>query len=86
MLLLGRLGPSKHEVFDLEDPPSDFSFMVPAESLLVASTVDDSPLMSLLKKVDRILLSLRTSVLVEGLHSWGAMVGVGGQHCFSSIG
>ena len=44
MFLLGRLGPSKHEVSDLEDSPSDFSFMVPTESLLVASGVDDGRL------------------------------------------
>ena len=49
VLLLGRLGPSKHEVSNLEDPLSDFSFMVPAESLLVASRADDSHLASLLK-------------------------------------
>ena len=49
MLLLGRLGPSKHEVFDLEDPSSDFPIMVPAESLLVASGVDDGHLTGLLE-------------------------------------
>ena len=49
MLLLGRLGPSKHEVSDLEDSPSNFSFVVPTESLLVASGADDGRLMSRLK-------------------------------------
>ena len=34
---------------DLEDPPSNFSFMVPAESLLVVSGADDGHLMSLLE-------------------------------------
>ena len=77
MFLLGRLGPSKHEVSDLEDPPSDFSFMVPAESLLITSEADDGHLMSLLEQVNRILLSLHGSVLVEGLYSWGAVIGVG---------
>ena len=57
MFLLGRLGPSKHEVSDLEDSPSDFSFMVPTESLLVMSGMDDSRLTSLLGQVDHILLS-----------------------------
>ena len=86
MLLLGRLGPSKHEVSDHKDPSLDFPLMVPAESLLVMSGVDDGHLMSLLKYVDRVLLSLCGSVLVKGLHSWGTVVDVGGQHCFSSIG
>ena len=86
MLLLGRLGPSKHEVSDLEDSLSNFSFMVPMESLLVASGVDDGHLTGLLKQVNRVLLSLHGSVTVEGLHSWGAVVEVRGQHCFSSIG
>ena len=49
MFLLGRLGPSKHEVSDLEDSPSDFSFMVPVESLLLASEADDSRLAGLLE-------------------------------------
>ena len=70
----------------LEDPPSDFSFMVPMESLLVASEADDNCLMSLLEQVDRVLLSLHDSVVVEGLHSWGTVVEVGGQHRFSSVG
>ena len=48
MFLLGRLGPSKHEVSDLEDTSSNFPLMVPAESLLVASGVDDSRLADLL--------------------------------------
>ena len=49
VFLLGCLGSSEYEVSDLEDPPSDFSFMVPAESLLVASGVDDGHLTSLLE-------------------------------------
>ena len=28
----------------------------------------------------------RGSITVEGLHSWGAVVEVGGQHCFSFVG
>ena len=56
------------------------------ESLLVASGADDGRLMSLLKQVDRVLQCLHSSVVVEGLHSWGAVIEVGGQHCFSSIG
>ena len=31
-------------------------------------------------------MRLRGSVLIEGLYSWGAVVEVGGQHCFSSVG
>ena len=46
MLLLGRLGPSKHEVSDLEDPSSDFPLMVPIESLLVVSKEDDGCLVT----------------------------------------
>ena len=49
MLLLGRLGPLKHEVPDLEDSSSDFPLMVPAESLLVASGADDGRLVGLLE-------------------------------------
>ena len=49
MLLLGRLGPSKHEFSDLEDPSSDFPLMVPAESLLVASGANDGCLAGLLE-------------------------------------
>ena len=49
MFLLGRLGSTEHEIIDLEDPPPDFSFMVPMESLLVASGADDDHLMSLLE-------------------------------------
>ena len=60
--------------------------MVPPKSLLVASGEDDGRLTSLLELVDRILLSLCGLVSVEGLHSWGTMIEVGGQHCFSSIG
>jgi len=59
--------------------------MVLAESLLVTSGVDDGRLTSLLEQVDRVLLSLRGLVLVEGLYSWGAVIEVGGQHCFGSV-
>ena len=78
MLLLGRLGPSKHEVFDMEDPSSDFPLVVPTESLLVASGADDGRLAGLLKQVDCVLLSLHGPVMVESLYSWGAVVEVGG--------
>ena len=64
----------------------DLPFVVHAESLLVASGVDDGRLVGLLEQVDYVLLSLCGSVAVESLHSWGAVVEVGGQHCFSSIG
>ena len=60
--------------------------MVPVESLLVASGVDDGHLASLLEQVDRILLSLHGSVVVEGLNSSGTMVEVGGQHRFCFVG
>ena len=63
MLLLGRLGPSKHEVSDLEDPSSDFPLVVPVESLRVASKADDGRLMGLLEQVDYVLLSLRGSIM-----------------------
>ena len=58
--------------------------MVPTESLLVTSGADDGHLTSLLEQVDCILLSLHSSVLVEGLYSWGVMIEVGGQPCFGS--
>ena len=86
MFLLGCLGSLEHEVSDLEDPPSDLSFMVPTESLLVPSRADDGHLAGLLEQVDYILLSLHGSDAVKSLHSWGTVVEVGGQHCFSSIG
>ena len=86
MLLLGRLGPLKHEVSDLGDRSSDFPLVVPMESLLIASGADDGRLTGLLKQDDCVLLSLRGSVMVESLHSWGTVVEVGGQHCFCSIG
>ena len=60
--------------------------MVPTESLLVVSGADDSSLTSLLEQVNYVLLSLLGLVSVEGLHSWGTMIEVRGQHCFSSIG
>jgi len=75
----------EYKVIDLEDPPPDFSFMVPAKSLLITSGADDGRLTSLLEQVDRVLLSLLGSVSVEGLYSWGIVIEVGGQHCFSSI-
>ena len=86
MFFLHRLGPPEHEITDFEDPPPDLPFMVPTESLLVASGADDGHLMGLLEQVNYVLLSLHGSVMVEILHSWGAMVEVGGQHCFSSVG
>ena len=85
MFVLGGLGPPEYEITDLDDPSPDFSSMVPTESLLVTSGVDDGHLMSLLWQVDRILLSLHSSVSVEGLYSWGAVIEVGGQHCFGSV-
>ena len=78
-------GPSEYKITNLEDPPSDFSFMVPVESLLVTSEADDGRLVGLLEQVDCILLSLHGSVVVEGLHSWGTVVEVEGQHYFSSV-
>ena len=78
MFFLYRLGPPKHEITDFEDPSPDLLFMVPAESLLVASGVDDGHLMGLFEQVDCVLLSLRGSVAVESLHSWGIVVEVGG--------
>ena len=47
MFFLCRLGPSEHEIADFEDPSSDLPFMVPVESLLVASGVDDGRLAGL---------------------------------------
>ena len=52
----------------------DLSFVVPAESLLVASGVDDVHLVGLLKQIDCVLLSLCSSIAVESLHSWGTVV------------
>ena len=49
MFVLGGLGPPEYEIIDLEDPPPDFSFMVPTESLLVESGADDGRLMSLIE-------------------------------------
>ena len=60
--------------------------MVPAESLLVASRADDGRLTGLLEQVDSVLLSLRGLIVIKSFHSWGAMIEVGGQHYFSSIG
>ena len=85
MFFLRRLGPSEHEIADFENPSSDLPFMVPAEGLLVASRADDGRLAGLFEQVDCVLLSLRGSVVVESLPSWGAVVEVGGQHCFSSV-
>ena len=56
------------------------------ESLLVASEADDGHLACLLEQVDCVLLSLHGLVAVESLYSWGVVVEVGGQHCFSSVG
>ena len=60
--------------------------MVPTESLLVASKLNDGRLAGLLEQVDSILLSLRGSITVKSLRSWGTVVEVGGQYCFSSVG
>ena len=86
MFVLGGLGSPEYEITDLKDPPPNFSFMVPMKSLLVTSGADDGCLMSLLEQVDSVLLSLNGLVLVEGLYSRSAVIEVGGQHCFSSIG
>ena len=80
------IGSSEYEITNFEDPPPNLPFMVPAESLLVASGADDGRLAGLLEQVDCVLLSLHSSVAVESLHSWGTMVEVEGQHCFSSVG
>ena len=48
--------------------------------------MDDGRLVGLFEQVDCDLLSLRSLVMVESFHSWGAVVEVGGQHCFSSVG
>ena len=80
------MGPPKYEITNFEDPPSNLPFVVPTESLLVASGADDSRLMTLLEQVNHVLLGLCGSVTVESLHSWGAVVEVRGQHCFSSVG
>ena len=80
------MGPLEYEIIDFEDPPPDLPFVVPAESLLVSSRADDGRLVGLFEQVDCVLLSLRGSVVVESLHSWGTMVEVGGQHYFSSVG
>ena len=58
---------------------------VPVESLLVMSGADDGRLTSLVKQVNRVLLSLYGLVLVEGPHSWGTMIEVGWQHGFNSV-
>ena len=86
MFFLCRLGPPEYEIANFEDSAPDLSFVVPVESLLVASEVDNGHLVGLFEQVDCVLLSLCGSVTVESLHSWGAVVEVGGQHCFSSIG
>lgn len=79
------IGPHEYEITDLEDSPPNFSFMVLVESLLEMSGVDNGRLTSLLEQVDRVLLSLRGSVSVEGLYSWGSVIEVGWQHCFGSV-
>ena len=80
------MGPPEHEITDFEDPPPDLPFVLPLESLLVASGVDDGRLAGLLKQVNCVLLSLHGSVAVENLHSWGTMVEFRGRHCLSSVG
>ena len=86
MFLLCRLGPLEYEITGFEDPPPDLPFVVHAESLLVASGANDGRFVGLLEQVNCVLLSLRSSVMVESLHSWGTMVKVGGQHRFGFIG
>ena len=86
MFFLPRLGPSEHEIADFENPSFDLPFMVPVEGLLIASGVDDGCLVGLFEQVDCVLLSHRGSVVVESFYSWCAVVKVGGQHCFSSVG
>ena len=85
-VFLRRLGPLEHEITDFEDSPPDLPFVVPTESLLVASRADDGRLTGLFEQVDCVLLSLHGSVAVERLHSWGTVVEVGGQYCLSSVG
>ena len=86
MFFFYRLGPPEYEVADFKDSPLDLSFMVPTESLLIASGADDSRLAGFLEQVDCVLLSLRGSVMIKSLHSWGTVVEVRGQHCLSSVG
>ena len=86
MFLLRRLGPPEYEITDFEDPPPDLPFVVPTKSMLVASGADDGRLAGLLEQVDSVLLSLHGPIVVESLHSWGAVVEVRGQHCLSSVG
>ena len=86
MFFLRRLGPPEYEITDFEYPPPYLPFVVPTESLLVASGAYDGCLMGLLEQVNCVLLSLHGLVSVEGLHSWGTVVEVGGQHCFSFVG
>jgi len=78
VFFLSRLGPLEYEITDFEYPPSDLPFMVPTEGLLVASRVDDGCLAGLFEHVNYVLLGLRGSVVVESLHSWGAVVEVRG--------
>ena len=79
------MGPPEYEIADFEYPSSDLPFMVPVEDLLVASGADDGRLVGLFEQVDCVLLSLRSSVVVESLHSWCTMVEVGGQYYLGSI-
>ena len=55
-VFLRRLGPPEHEITDFEDSPPDLPFVVPTESLLVASGVDDGHLTGLFEQVDSVLL------------------------------
>ena len=48
-VFLRRLGPLEHEITDFEDSPPDLPFVVPTESLLVASGVDDGHFVGLLE-------------------------------------
>ena len=85
MFFLCRLGSSEHEIADFEYPPSVLPFVVPAEGLLVASRADDGCLVGFFKQVDYVLLGLRSSVVIESLHSWCAVVEVGGQYFLGSV-
>ena len=78
VFFLYRLGPSEHEIADFEYPSSDLPFVVPTEGLLVVSEADDGCFVGFFEQVDCVLLGLRGSVTVKSLHSWGAMVEVGG--------
>ena len=80
------MGPPEYEIADFEYPPPDLPFVVPVESLVVASGADDGHLAGLLEQVNYVLQSLLSSVAVESLYSWGAMVEVGLQEEHGNTG